>query len=93
VPRRAATSPVLDIPPSRIPPSRMSESVVRVMTVGIFNGRGSGRFRFGRDKDASHATIPLRKDHQRSDQDDGDDQRNGKPISAGWLWYQRREIE
>jgi hypothetical protein len=21
---------------------------------------------------------------------DGDDQRNGKPISAGWLWYQRR---
>jgi hypothetical protein len=68
----------------------MSASVVRVMTVGIFNGRGSGRFQFGRDKDASHTTIPLRTDHQRSDQDDGDDQRNGKPISAGWLWYQRR---
>jgi hypothetical protein len=60
------------------------------MTVGIFNGRGSGRFQFGRDKDVSHATILLRTDHQRSDQDDGDDQRNGKPISAGWLWYQRR---
>jgi hypothetical protein len=85
VPRRAATSPVLGIPPSR-----MSGSVVRLMTVGSFNGRGSGRFQFGRDKDASHATIPLRTDRQRSGQDDGDDQRNGKPIRAGWLWYQRR---
>jgi hypothetical protein len=60
------------------------------MTVGIFNGRRSGRFRFGRDKDVSHATIPLRKDRQRGDQDDGDDGCNCEPISAGWLWYQRR---
>jgi hypothetical protein len=85
VPRRAATSPVLGIPPSR-----MSVSVVRVVTVGIFNGRGSGRFQFGWDKGSSHATIPLRKDHRRSDQDDGDDGSNCEPISAGWLWYQRR---
>ena len=82
---RCATSPVLGIPPLR-----MSRSVVGVMTVGISSGRGSGRFRFGRDKDASHATIPPRKDHQRSDQDDGDDGSNCEPISAGWLWYQRR---
>jgi hypothetical protein len=60
------------------------------MTVGIFNGRGSGRFQFGRDKYASHATISLRKDHRRSDQDDGDDGSNCEPISAGRLWYQRR---
>jgi hypothetical protein len=84
VPRRAAPSPVLGIPPSR-----MSGSVVRVMTV-VFNGRGSGRFQFGRDKYASHATISLRKDQRRSDQDDGDDGSNCEPISAGWLWYQRR---
>jgi hypothetical protein len=68
----------------------MSGSVVRVMTVGIFNRRGSGRFQLGRDKDVSHATIPLRKDHQRSDQDDADDGSNCEPISADWLWYQRR---
>jgi hypothetical protein len=36
----------------------MSARVFSVMTVGIFNGRGSGRFQFGRDKgNASHATI------------------------------------